>query len=50
MSKKKSIIRARVEEEKYVPRDHRLSSLGKPRDAKGRIFYHTLSLMIDVLY
>ena len=37
--------------EKSVPRDHRLSSLGKPRDAKlwssGQIFYPTLTLMID---
>ena len=37
--------------EKSVPRDHRLSSLGKPRDAKRRprdgCFYHTFILMID---
>ena len=37
--------------EKSVPGDHRLSSLGKPRDAKsgslGQIFYFTLTLMID---
>ena len=46
--------------EKSVPRDNRLSSLGRPRDAKrqseGRtriyhecegIFYSTLTLMID---
>ena len=38
--------------EKSVPRDHLLSSLGKPRDAKrwssGRIFFYPiLTLMID---
>ena len=37
--------------EKSVPRDHRLSSLGKPRDAKrrssGGFFYPTLTLMMD---
>ena len=37
--------------EKFVLRDHRLSSLGKPRDAKrwssGRIFYPTFKLMMD---
>ena len=37
--------------EKSVPRDHRLTLLGKPRDAErrssGRIFYPTLKLMID---
>ena len=37
-------------QEKSVPRDHRLSSLGKPRDAKrrssGRIFLSHLTLMI----
>ena len=37
--------------EKSVPRDHRLSSLGKPRDAKrrslGGFFYPTLTLLID---
>ena len=36
---------------KSVPRDHRFSSLGKPRDAKRlsslRIFYLILKLMID---
>ena len=36
----------------FVPWDHRLSSLGKPRDAKlqpsGRFFYPTLALMIDL--
>ena len=35
--------------EKSVPRDHRLSSLGKPLDAErqfsGRIFYHTVTLV-----
>ena len=33
------------------PRDNRLSSLGKPRDAigdpQGRFFYPTLKLMVD---
>ena len=37
--------------EKSVPLDHRLSSLGKPHDAKDDpgdgFFYHTLILMID---
>ena len=31
---KESFVRVRVE--KSVPRDHRMSSLGKPRDAKQR--------------
>ena len=40
--------------EKPVPRDHRLSSLGKPRDAirdpgEG-FFYPILTLMIDYYY
>ena len=49
----KKIIRYSCEGgiEKSVPRDHRLSSLGKPRDANrwssGQIFYHTFTLMID---
>ena len=37
--------------EKICPEDRRLSSLGKPRDAKrrssGQIFYPTHTLMID---
>ena len=36
--------------EKSVPRDHRLSSLGKPCDAgdpREGFFYPTLTLMID---
>ena len=37
--------------EKFLPRDHRLSSLGKPGDAKrrssGRIFYPTVTLSIN---
>ena len=37
--------------EKSVPRDHRLSSLGKPCDSKRwsleQIFYHILTLVID---
>ena len=40
--------------EKSVPRDHHLSSLGKPRDAyrgsSGQIFYPTLTLMMDSYY
>ena len=46
--KKESIIRVRL-----GPQYHRLSSLGKPRDAKRRssgrnlIFYPTLTLLID---
>ena len=46
VSKKKNSHSCEGRMEKSVPRDHRLSSLGKPRDAKrrssGRIFYpHT---------
>ena len=38
--------------EKSIPRDHRLSSLGKPHDAKGSdprdgFFYPTLTFMRD---
>ena len=45
---KESIICVRIE--KSVPRDHRLSSLSKPRganrDPQDRFFYPTLTLMI----
>ena len=51
MSKKKNPYSCEGRIEKSVPRDHRLSSLGKPRGAKRRssdtFFYPTLTLMID---
>ena len=49
--KKRIHYSGEVRIEKSVPRDHRVSSLGKPRDAKRRsserIFYPTLTLVID---
>ena len=63
VSKKKIHYSCEDRIEKSIPRDHRLSSLGKPRDAKrrssGRIFlsfphtYHRLLLganLKDVTY
>ena len=51
MSKKKNPYSCEDEIETSVPRDHRLSVFGKPRDANrgysGRIFSPILTLMID---